>query len=171
MRNLSIGDVLHDYRKQQGMTQEEFAEQILIDRSSVAKVETGKRAAPKSLIRQAASTFDEPRLYLAAQEEITGGASVPWLDNADLHRAATHFKSMEEAEEALAAMKTAPIMKRPDQLTAADREAIKSTIFECVEAITALTHHVAVLCKEYTFSYFGIWKEHRAELKAKKYMK
>lgn len=168
---MSIGDVLQEFRKQRGMTQEEFADQIFIDRSSVAKVETGKRSAPKNLILQAASTFDEPRLYLAAQEEITGGASVPWLDNADLHRAATHFKSMEEAEEAIAAMKAAPIMKRSDQMTQADREAIRATILECVEAITALTHHVAVLCKEYTFSYFGIWREHRAEMKTKKYMK
>ncbi|MEC0370856.1 helix-turn-helix domain-containing protein [Paenibacillus chibensis] len=167
---MSIGEVLHDYRKQAGMTQEEFADRVLIDRSSVAKVENGKRPAPSSLIRQAASTFDDPRLYLAAQEEITGGASVPWLDNADLHRAATHLKSMEETEEAIAAMKTAPIMKRPDQLTVADRAAIRTAIFECVEAITALTHNVAVLCKDYAFSYIGIWKEHRAELKSKKYL-
>ncbi|MGF7050377.1 transcriptional regulator with XRE-family HTH domain [Paenibacillus sp. DS2015] len=167
---MSIGDVFQEFRKEKGLTQEEFAEQTFLDRSSVAKIENGKRPAPKDFMLRTATTFDEPRLYLAAQEEVTDGACVPWLDNADLHRAATHYKSMEEAEEALAAMKTAPIMKRPDQLTAADREAIKITIFECVEAITALTHHVAVLCKEYTFSWLGIWKEHRAELKAKKYM-
>ncbi|MNI79936.1 hypothetical protein D3C73_1364290 [compost metagenome] len=69
------------------------------------------------------------------------------------------------------AMKTAPISKKCEQLTAADRERMKAMIIECVEAITALTNHVAVLCNEYTFSWFGIWKEHRAELKAKKYMK
>ncbi|MGP0583661.1 helix-turn-helix domain-containing protein [Paenibacillus timonensis] len=171
MRKLSIGSLIHEYRKEQGMTQEEFAEQVLIDRSSIAKVESGKRQAPKGLIRQAAITFDDPRLYLAAQEEVTDGASVPYLDNADLHRAATHFKSVEEIEEALEAMKTAPISKKREQLTAADRERMKAMIIECVEAITALTNHVAVLCREYTFSWFVIWKEHRAELKAKKYMK
>ncbi|WP_410771016.1 helix-turn-helix transcriptional regulator [Fontibacillus sp. BL9] len=167
---MSIGNVIHKYRKEQGMTQEEFAEQVLIDRSSIAKVESGKRQAPKSLIRQAAITFDDPRLYLAAQEEVTDGASVPYLDNADLHRAATHIKTLEEMEEAKAAMKAAPLMKRLDQMTNGDREVIKKTIMECVEAITALTHHVAVLCKENKFSWLGIWKEHRAELKAKKYL-
>jgi transcriptional regulator with XRE-family HTH domain len=163
--------VLHDYRKQQGMTQEQFAEQVLVDRSSIAKVENGKRQAPKSLIRQAAVTFDDLRLYLAAQEDVTGGASVPYLDAADLHRAATHYKSLEESEEAEAAMKAAPIMKRPNQLNEQDREAIKKAIMECIEAITALTHHAAVLCKEYSFSWREVWKEHRADLKAKKYMK
>lgn len=167
---MSIGNVIHEFRKEQGMTQEEFAEQVLIDRSSIAKVESGKRQAPKSLVRQAAITFDDPRLYLAAQEEVTDGASVPYLDNADLHRAATHFKTIEEMEEAKAAMKAAPLMKRLDQMTSSDREAIKKAIMECVEAITALTHHVAVLCKENKFSWLGIWKEHRAELRAKKYL-
>ncbi|OAB41003.1 hypothetical protein PMSD_00480 [Paenibacillus macquariensis subsp. defensor] len=168
---MSIGDVLYEYRTNKGMTQQEFADELSVERSSFTKMENGSRNAPKDFLNRTAIHFDEPRLYLAAQEEVTDGACVPWLDNADLHRAATHYKSMEEVEEALAAMKTAPIMKRADQLTSADREAIKITIFECVEAITALTHHVAVLCKEYTFSWLGIWKEHRAELKAKKYMK
>lgn len=167
---MSIGNVIHEFRKENGMTQEEFAEQVLIDRSSIAKVESGKRQAPKSLVRQVAITFDDPRLCLAAQEEVTDGASVPYLNNADLHRAATHFKSLEEIEEALEAMRSAPISKKREQMTAADRELMKRMIIECVEAITALTNHVAVLCKEYTFSWFGIWKEHRAELKAKKYM-
>lgn len=171
VRELSIGDVFQEYRKQQGMTQEEFADQVLIDRSSISKVESGKRPAPKSLIRQAVITFDDPRLYLAAQEEVTGGASVPYLDCADLHRAVTHFKSIEEGEEAIAAMRFAPIMKRKDQLTDADRAAIQAAIMECVEAITAFTHHIMALCREYKISWRSVWKDHRAELKAKQYMK
>ncbi|MEK3792029.1 helix-turn-helix transcriptional regulator [Paenibacillus sp. FSL R7-0204] len=168
---MSIGDVLQDYRKQQGMTQGEFADQVLVDRSSIAKVETGKRPATNHLMRQAALAFDDPRLYLAAAEEVTGGASVPYLDGADLHKAATHYKSIEEGEEALAAMRIAPIMKRQDQMTDADRDAIKAAIMESVEDITAFTHHIMSLCREYGFSWHGIWKEHRAELKAKQYMK
>lgn len=168
---MSIGDVLQNYRKQQGMTQEEFADQMLVDRSSIAKVETGKRPATKHLMRQAASAFDDPMLYLAAAEEVTGGASVPYLDGADLHKAVTHYKSLEEGEEALIAMKLAPIMKRSDQMTEADKAAVKTAIMESVEAITAFTHHVMALCREYGFSWRGVWKEHRAELKAKQYMK
>lgn len=168
---MSIGDVLQNYRKQQGMTQEEFADQVLVDRSSIAKVESGKRQATNHLMRQAASAFDDPRLYIAAAEEVTGGASVPYLDGADLHKAATHYKSLEEGEEALAAMRLAPIMKRNDQMTEADREAVKAAIMESIEAITAFTHHIMALCREYGFSWRGVWKEHRAELKAKQYMK
>lgn len=167
---MSIGDVYYEFRMERGMTQQEFANKVNIERSSLTKIENGSRKAPTDLITKTATRFDDPRMFIAAQEEITDGACVPWLDNADLHRAATHFKTMEEAEEAIAAMKVTPIMKRPDQLTTADREAIRNTISECIEAITALTHHVAVLCRDYTFSWFGAWKEHRADLKAKKYL-
>lgn len=167
---MSINDVYHELRIKNGLTQQQMAKSLNIERSSLTKIENGSRKAPPELITKTAEQFDDPRMFLAAQEEITGGASVPWLDNADLHRAATHFKTIEEAEEALAAMKVTPIMKRPDQLSAEDREAIRVTIMECIEAITALTHHVAVLCRDYTFSWFGSWKEHRAELKSKKYL-
>ncbi|NUU73981.1 helix-turn-helix transcriptional regulator [Paenibacillus xylanilyticus] len=168
---LSIGDVLHEYRKERGLTQEQFSEKVLLDRSSIAKVEKGTRAAPKGLAMQAAVAFDEPRLYLAAQEEVTGGAISPWLDNVDLHRASVLFKTVEEMKEVLELTSEAPISKTADQLTEADRQVMKRLLMETVEAITALTHFAAVLCKEYSFSWFATWKEHRADLKAKKYMK
>ncbi|MDT9719177.1 helix-turn-helix domain-containing protein [Paenibacillus sp. ClWae2A] len=168
---MTIGNILHEYRKEHGMTQEEFSERLLLDRSSIAKVESGKRQAPKGMAMQAAVAFDDPRLYLAAQEEVTGGAITPWLDNVDLHRASVLFKTVEEMKEVLALTSEVPISKTGDQLTEADRVIMKRLLMETVEAITALTHFAAVLCKEYSFSWFGIWKEHRAELKAKKYMK
>lgn len=168
---MSIGDVYYEYRTNKGMTQQEFADEVEVNRSSFAKVENGTRKAPKDLMARTAEQFDDPRLYIAAAEEVTGGASVPYLDGADLHKAATHYKSLEEGEEALAAMRMAPIMKRKDQMTEADRAAVKAAIMENIEAITAFTHHIMVLCREYGFSWRGVWKEHRAELKAKQYMK
>lgn len=168
---MTIGELLHNYRKEQGLTQKEFADQAFIERSSIAKVETGERPAPKGLITQVARSFDDPRLYLAAQEEVTGGAITPWLDNVDLHRASVLFKTVEEMKEVLALTSEAPISKTADQLTETDRAVMKRLLMETVEAITALTHFAAVLCKEYSFSWFATWKEHRADLKAKKYMK
>jgi hypothetical protein len=48
--------------------------------------------------------------------------------------------------------------------------AIRTAIIECIEAITALTHYVAVLCKEYAFSWLAMWREHRQKLKDSKYL-
>lgn len=168
---MSIGDVYYEYRTKRGMTQQEFADEVEVNRSSFSRVENGTRKAPKDMMARTAAKFDDPRLYLAVAEEVTGGASDPYLDGADLHKAATHYKSLEEGEEALVAMRIAPIMKRQDQMTEADRDAIKAAIMESVEAITAFTHHIMSLCKEYGFNWREIWKEHRADLKAKQYMK
>jgi hypothetical protein len=110
-------------------------------------------------------------LYLAAQDEVTGGACTPWLDGADLHASTVHLKTFEEITEAEEAMKAVPITKRKDQLREKDLAAIRTAIVECIEAITALTHYVAVLCKEYTFSWLTMWREHRQKLKESKYLK
>lgn len=108
---------------------------------------------------------------LAAAAEVTGGASVPWLDNVDLHPSSTHIKTIEEVQEALQALLKLPITKSLEQLTRSDREQIKNGIMEQLEAITALSHNTAVLCRKYDFSYTGLWNEHRAELKSKRYLK
>ncbi|WP_241781847.1 XRE family transcriptional regulator [Paenibacillus sp. DMB5] len=122
-------------------------------------------------MKAAAEHYDDGQLYLAAAAEVTGGASAPWLDNVDLHRASVLFKTMEEVQEVLEASSDAPISKTNKQLSETDRKQIKRLLMETVEAITALTHLAAVLCKEYSFSWLATWKEHRADLKAKQYMK
>ncbi|WP_258530706.1 XRE family transcriptional regulator [Paenibacillus taichungensis] len=142
-----------------------------MDGSQIGKVLKGTRNPSKELMRNAAEHYDDGQLYIAAAGEVTGGAFAPWLDNVDLHRASVLFKTVEEVKEVLALSSEAPINKTGDQLTEADRQIMKRLLMETVEAITALTHFAAVLCKEYSFSWLATWKEHRADLKAKKYMK
>ncbi|MFC0214054.1 XRE family transcriptional regulator [Paenibacillus chartarius] len=117
-----------------------------------------------------AAHYDERKLYLAAMEEVTAGDCVPYLNNADdLHKANVHLMTSEEVSEALQALSAAPITKRKDQLLDSDKQAIKAAIMESIEAITVLTHYVAVLCKEYMFSWSCMWKLHRQELHWKQY--
>ncbi|WP_433581301.1 XRE family transcriptional regulator [Paenibacillus amylolyticus] len=163
----ALGEVL----KRTGDTLAKAGEAVHMDGSQIGKVIKGTRNPSKELMRSAAEHYDDGQLYIAAAGEVTGGAFAPWLDNVDLHRAAVLFKTVEEMKEVLDLSSEVPINKTGDQLTEADRQIMKRLLMETVEAITALTHFAAVLCKEYSFSWFGIWKEHRAELKAKKYMK
>ncbi|WP_227014023.1 helix-turn-helix transcriptional regulator [Paenibacillus psychroresistens] len=166
-----MGQAILAYRKRQNMTQQDFAQAIPMDRSVIARIESGDRKAAKVVMKRVSTCYDDPQLMLAAQEEVTDGACTPWLDGADLHKSTVQLKTEEELSEAQAAMRLVPITKRKDQLTEVDMIAIKSAIMECIEAITALTHYVAVLCKEFAFSWLALWKEHRRELKVKKYMK
>lgn len=168
---MRFGQVLGEVIQERGETQDIPAEVACVSNSSISKYIRGTRKPPKDVMKNTATHYDEAKLYVAAANEATGEAWVPWLDNADLHRATTHLKTLEEIEEAVSAMRSAPITKRSDQLDQNEREMIRRAIIECIEAITALTHHVAILCKEYCFSWMGMWKEHRKKLKVSGYLK
>lgn len=162
---------LEEVIKRTGDTLAQAGKAANVDGSQVGKIIKGSRKASEPVMRAAAQHYDDGQLYIAAAGEVTGGAFAPWLNNVDLHRASVLFKTVEEMKEVLALTNEAPISKTADQLTESDRQIMKRLLMETVEAITALTHFAAVLCKEYSFSWLATWKEHRADLKAKKYMK
>lgn len=168
---MKFGQTLDVVSGERGENQQIVADVAHVSNSLVSKIIRGNRKPAKDIMRNTTAHYDDARLYLAAQEEVAGDASVPWLNNADLHASTVHLKTIEEIRETIEAMATVPITKRKDQLCDKDKEAIRTAIKECIEAITALTHYVAILCKEYCFSWLGVWKEHRLKLKASKYIK
>lgn len=166
-----FGPALDAVLKRTGNTRGDAGQIIHVDASLVGKIAKGSRKPSNLVMRAATEHYDDGQLYLAAAAEVTGGASAPWLDNVDLHRASVLFKTIEEMKEVLVASDQVPISKTNDQINDSERNQIKRLLMEIVEAITALTLLAAVICREYSFSWLGTWKEHRAELKAKKYMK
>ncbi|AIQ17042.1 transcriptional regulator [Paenibacillus sp. FSL H7-0357] len=162
---------LQDVMKRQGYTLAQVGRAANIDGSQVGKIVKGTRKASEPVMRAAAEHYDDGQLFLAAAAEVTGGAFTPWLDNVDLHRASVLFKTIEEMQEVLDASKQAAISKTNEQINETERQQIKRLLMETVEAITALSHLAAAICKEYSFSWLGTWKEHRAELKLKNYVK
>lgn len=167
---MSFGQSLQRAMKLQGDTAISVSKIAHVSNSAIGKYINGTRRPPNDVMKSAVEHYDEPELYLEAMNEVTGGACVPVLDRVDKHKANTHLKALEETEEAMEALKRIPITKRSDQLTSNDLKQIKGDIMECVEAITALTIHVGVLCKAYCFSWIGIWQEHRKDMRDKKYM-
>ncbi|GGF77498.1 hypothetical protein GCM10010912_23200 [Paenibacillus albidus] len=157
--------------QRQGHTLAQAGRIANVDGSQVGKIIKGSRKATDPVMRAAAEHYDDGQLFLAAAAEVTGGAFTPWLDNVDLHRASVLFKTIEEMQEVLDASKQAAITKTNAQINETERQQIKRLLMETVEAITALTHLAAAICKEYSFSWLGTWKEHRAELRAKNYVK
>lgn len=141
-----------------------------VDASMIGKIVNGTRKPSKEVMATTSAHYDDGQLYIAAAGEVTKGAFIPWLNNVDLHKSSVHLKTVEEVQEALDALNKAPITKTKEQLVDDDLKQIKAALMECIEAITALTHYVAILCKEYCFSWMSVWKEHRAYLKSKKYM-
>jgi transcriptional regulator with XRE-family HTH domain len=168
---MSFGQVLEEVMAQTNQSQSDIARIGYVTNSTVSKIVRGSRRPSKDLMFRAVLHFADPRVSIAAQEEVSDGSCAPWLDGADLHKSTVHLKSEEEISEAIAALRAVPITKRKDQLSEADMKNIKLAIMECIEVITALTHYVAILCKEYGFSWIGVWKEHRSEMKMKNYLR
>ncbi|MET3846849.1 helix-turn-helix transcriptional regulator [Paenibacillus sp. OAE614] len=166
-----FGPALEEVLKRKGVTRGQVGAAAHVDGSLIGKIVKGTRKPSNEVMSSTVEHFDDGQLYIAAAGEVTKGAFIPWLNNVDLHRSSVHLKTMEELSEAMESLQKAPITKTKEQLGEADLKQIKLAMMECVEAITALTHYVAVLCKEYCFSWMSVWKEHRAYLKSKKYLK
>lgn len=167
---MNYGQALSNLIGERNETQEVPAKVAAVSSASISKYIRGKRRPPKDVMRKTVEHYEDFRLTQAAQEEVSGPACVPYLDNSDLHPSTVHIKVQEETEEAMEAFHAVPIAKRKERITPEDREAIQKAITEGIEAITAITHYVAILCREYGFSWLGVWKAHRSELKAKKYI-
>ncbi len=166
-----FGPALEEVLKRTGDTRNKAGAAAHVDASLIGKIVKGTRKPSKEVMASTTEYYDDGQLYIAAAGEVTHGAFVPWLNNVDLHKSSVHLKTIEEIHEAMDALMLAPITKTKEQLAETDLQQIKRTMMECVEAITALTHYVAILCNEYRFSWTDVWKEHRAYLRSKKYMK
>lgn len=167
---MSFSQQLQNVMEEHGHTQQIPAAAAHVTSGTISKYTRGVRKPPTDVMRNIVKHYNEPELCIAAASEVNSDAFVPWLNLADLHKSNVHLKTLEEINEAVSALATAPITKRKDQLTATDLKGIRQSIMEQIEAITALMHNVAVLCKEYDFSWFALWTEHRQELKSKKYL-
>ncbi|GGH17002.1 XRE family transcriptional regulator [Paenibacillus segetis] len=166
-----FGPALEEVLKRTGDTRGKAGAVAHVDATLIGKIVNGTRKPSKEVIRAATEHYDDGQLFLAAAAEATGGAFVPWLNLADLHKSSTTLKTIEEMEEAEAALQVIPITKRPDQLTQKERQQIQVSIMEQIEAVTALMHNIVILCREYGFSFSGMFREHATEMKLKKYMK
>ncbi|MDQ0876790.1 transcriptional regulator with XRE-family HTH domain [Paenibacillus sp. V4I3] len=167
---MSFGQVLESVRLSRGETQKGPAKVAHVSSATVSKYEIGTRRPNDETMKKLVEHYDSPELCMEASIDYNGGTSSPWLNGADLHKTSVHLKTIEEISEAVAALAATPITKRRDQLNTDDLKLIKVSIMEQIEAITALTHNVAILCKEYGFSWMGLWREHRQELKMKGYL-
>jgi transcriptional regulator with XRE-family HTH domain len=162
---MSIGTIQAEERGSR-VTQKELAEHINLSRSMVAEIEAGRRKLPRDVAPRAVKTLDSGFYAMEVAAEMTGGSWVTKLNNVDLHRSAVKEKSLEELEEATQWIRKTSIANKSNT-----SEEIKKVLLESIDAIVALSHFVAVVCKEYSVSWVGIWREHRQKLKERGYLK
>lgn len=66
---MTVGDKLRELRLKRGLTQQQLSEQILIDRSSICKYETGFSEPTLDSLRKISRYFDVDYNYLLGEKE------------------------------------------------------------------------------------------------------
>jgi transcriptional regulator with XRE-family HTH domain len=161
-------------RKQIGKTQLQLSLDLFESREAVSQQESGRYRVQPNIAKHFAEKHNNPWVALEAAAEYIGWAPVR-LDGeaADLHRTSVLLKTQEELEEALESMLAASkkITKNPKCVEAIGKEVIEKSLQECIDAITALNHYVAVICKEYGISWQKVWKQHKLKLIQRRFIK
>ncbi|SMO54436.1 helix-turn-helix domain-containing protein [Melghirimyces algeriensis] len=165
---MTLGVVQKESRSEAGVTQQELGEELNLSRSMISEIEAGRRKMPRDVVRKATEVLDDGFYAMAAAQEVLGEGWIPKLNNVDLHRSAVREKALEELQEAMDQITATSSVNRPEP---GKHDDLKAVLIECIDAIVCLSHFVAVYCKEYGLSWFGLWREHRRKMVERGYIK
>jgi DNA-binding XRE family transcriptional regulator len=165
-------NAVKEARKNANMTQQQLSFEIYESRESVSHQENGRYRVQPNIAKYFAENHNNPWVALEAAAEYTGWGPVK-LDGevVDLHRASVAMKTKEELTEALEAIESVCVANHPRSIREFDKKQLEEAILQAIDAIVALTQYVAVICIDYGFSWFKMWQQHRAKLKAKGFIK
>ncbi len=173
----AVGSALRQARLSRGLRQLDICRKLYISDSTLSAIEHGQQRPAVDVARKAARELDDPELYLAVAQEMTGGVMVPAVldgPRVDLHRASVKEKTVEELSEAIEALAKARELanaRSAKDLTEQGREQVRRALHELVEAQTACATAVAILCEQYGVSPAAVYREHLEELRQKGYMR
>lgn len=155
------------------MSQQELAKKIHVDRTTVGKYENGKRRIPKDIRPELAKALDDPVVYFAAEEEATGGVTLPYLDGDKIDHSPAAMKELVqwEVNEALEKLKDAHLYKPAGCWSEDEKGNMRTVLYELLDAATSLENLVAVACENYGFSTKKIYLGWRATVKQRGWMK
>ncbi|MBD8013852.1 helix-turn-helix domain-containing protein [Planococcus wigleyi] len=154
-----------------GQTQEQLAMELNVSRELVSKIENGRVEMAPDISRKLMKRKGSPRLAMALRYEYTGtGTTLLNGPNVDLHRSSVREKTIEEAEEFLAALKAFSFAKPLSNLSNWERPELEKTLEEGVELITAIEHLLLIVCEETGINFTDVWQNHHTQLMAKGYV-
>ncbi|GAB7387417.1 hypothetical protein BSNK01_12530 [Bacillaceae bacterium] len=170
---MSLGTVLQEAREEKGIAQEQLAFELNLSRQMISHVENGRRKLPKDVAPKSARILDCGFYIIELAHYFTGGAFAKKLngDRVDLHRGIVTMKTLEELREAHDAIEKADVTDHPSAVTKEQRERIEHAAIQALDAVVALLHYVAVMCRDYKFSWFGLWMKWRKKARERGYLK
>lgn len=168
---MGVGNALKITRGKDSQLQ--LSMEINVSRESISAYETERAEIPVDISQKIMQKYDNPWFAMEVGYSYSAGADVKKLDgaNIDLHRASVKAKTEEEIEEALKALKEISVVNNPEFTSQIDREKIETALIQVIDAIYAAKHLVAVLSKEYGFSWLKLWNIHFNKLLNRGYMR
>ena len=163
---MTIGTAMRQARLTAGKTQQAMCAELYISDTLLSDIEHGRRRAQPDILKKASSSFDNPILYLATIEEVTGGAfSTPWLNgnNVDLHPGEVAEKLIEEIKEAASILEHREKGIRPLMTTEAREKEIQR-LLQVVDVRTAADIYIAIRCQQFEISPQELFALHRDKL-------
>lgn len=172
---MSIGQALRRAREGKGQRQADLGAMVFVSDKTISAYEGGTRRIPRQLTPALVQQLDDVHLAMEAANEVTGGMTAPALNGprVDLHRVTTTAWVIEELREAFESLEGNRVILRarcPEELDDAGRAQVEATLLEMVEAVTAATNGVAVLCGTYGISAKALYRRHHQELAMKGYI-
>lgn len=170
---MSIGEYIREARESAEMSQVDLSFMLNVSRSMLGMVETEKRKLPLDVMIKAMEVLDDGTLELEVIEEVLGYTFLPKLDGprVDDHRSSVKSKTLEELPEAIEAINGVCIANHPDYIDDADRDKLFEALEESAEAVIALLSFIIAICRDYRFSWRGLWKHVENELIEKGYVR
>lgn len=163
----AIGLAIRDSRQLKNFTQEKVGAMAFCSGKLVSAIERGERQVSIDVLRNITKGLDEPRVYMEAANEITGGVfGVSWLNGecVDLHRASVKEKVVEELHEAITAIDVLKVCDNPKTCKNEQRELVRKSILEVIDVYVAAAHYIAIMCREYDFDIKDLFQEQREKL-------
>lgn len=137
---MDLGQLLQLEREKAGLTRNQLAERINVSQWTVKRWENGLQPIPCDVVAPIAKALRSPRFrqdYCARCE--ANILTVAYPDRIDDHPVVVQDQTIEELEEAVAALKRLNLRNKrtPDSLSAEDRQQLRQAADELIEAVTA----------------------------------
>lgn len=170
---MAFGTRQKEAREAAGFTQNDFAAEVNLSRSAIAMIEQGKRKLPRDVVGKAVEVMDDGLYAMATAQEVIGYSWIPVLDgpNVDLHRSSVAARTKKEVQEFLDAAESICVSIPPHCISECDSAKLDEALDEAADAVVALLHYIAIVCKEYNKSWRRVWIRIYQKCKAKGYIK
>lgn len=166
----NVGMLIKQERERRGLSQEQLARILNIDRSTISRIETGTQVATHDLLEEIISALRSPRLRL----EILGGA-IPCihLNNVDYHPLAVQQIALKEMREAIDELEKLNLLNKigPEDLTPEEQEnLLNKTMMELQDVNNCMDLIITALSERYDIDLKELYKLNKQKMKDEGYL-